>query len=726
MPRTNGAMNPNNDVSHAKIQAELVEALFRSVPIAIIVHIVFSTVLVLLLWDMASKHELLVWLIIIYSLTLVRWLLMYTYQRQKSTSKTKPYWGIATATLSWIFGIAWGTVPLLFLDPVQPVTIIIITIILVGLNAQALMAVVSYPPAYFASVLVLISLITVLLSRGGTVGAQVALLVSLNLIASLFYAKNVYKTLKNSMQLRFENAALRQETEDKSALLETTLQNIQQGISLVDRQNRLRMWNQRFLGLLGLSSNQVNNNQYLNSILRTVDPLLEQLDEGQVDYFRADGAIIEILQNAMPDGSRVLTCTDITELKHREAALNAARQEAEWANAAKTRFLATASHDLRQPVHALGLFFANLADRVRDAETAPLIKQIEDSIEAIDSMLNALLDISKLDAGVVHPHVGPVVMADLFKRLATEYQSHGINPFGILLERRLFKRRETEHSSTAGETANTLRICPSRVIVQSDPTMLERILRNLISNALRYTRNGHVLVGVRRRGDKLRIEVHDTGPGIPTDQLDDIFLEFHQLGNPERDRHQGLGLGLAIVKRLAALLGHQITVRSRLGRGSCFSVTLPIVRHSASCSPLSPATIPGKELQGRRILVLDDDGAVLEAMDGLLRRWGCIVIKAASLEEAQEKLEICSLPPELLVVDFRLHGDLSGLGVAAILRKKLRCYVPTLIITGDTDPDHLREAEASGYPLLHKPVQPAKLRSVVRHLIRAYEHDSVN
>lgn len=718
-------MNPSNHVAHAEIQAEHIDTLFRSVPIAIIVHTVTGTILVLMLWGVASHDKLLAWLVVLYGLTVARWFLMHAYRR-RSTSETTAHWGTAAATLSWIFGLTWGAVPILFLDPGQPTTLIIITVILAGLNAQALMAVVSYPPAYFASVLVLLSLITVLLLRGGALGAEVALLVSLNLVASLFYTRNVYGTLSHSLRLRFENTTLRRETEEKSALLETTLQHIQQGISLIDRENRLRMWNRNFLDLLGLGDRQIQNGQRLDTILNAADPPLTQPQSGQMEYRRSDGAVIEIRQSAMPDGSRVLTYTDISELKRRENALDLALQEAERANAAKTRFLATASHDLRQPIHALGLFFANLADRVRNAETESLIKQIEDSIEAIDSMLNALLDISKLDAGVIRPHVGPVAVADLFKRLATEYQSHGINPFGVLLERRLFKRPETPHQPTARETGNALRIRSSRAIVQSDPAMLERILRNLISNALRYTRNGRVLVGARRRGDKLRIEVHDTGIGIPADQLDDIFLEFHQLGNPERNRHQGLGLGLAIVKRLAALLGHQITVRSRLGRGSCFAVTLPIARESTHCALPSPATIPGRELQGRRILVLDDDSAVLEAMDGLLGRWGCVVIKAASLEEAQEKLKANAPPPELLIVDYRLRGELSGLEAVALLQKNLRRYVPTLVITGDTAPDHLREAEASGYPLLHKPVQPAKLRSVVRHLIRVNEREPLN
>ncbi|HYQ90916.1 MAG TPA: NahK/ErcS family hybrid sensor histidine kinase/response regulator, partial [Candidatus Competibacteraceae bacterium] len=485
---------------------------------------------------------------------------------------------------------------------------------------------------------------------------------------------------------RFENIALRRETEEKSALLETTLQNIRQGISVVDRDGRLRMWNQRFLDLLGLGHLHVEDHQSLDTLLQAADPPLPELSRARLEYRRSDGAVIEILQNAMPDGDQVLTYTDISDLKRREEAL-------EQANAAKTRFLATASHDLRQPIHALGLFFAALAEQVGNIETTPLLKQIEDSINTIDAMLNALLDISKLDAGVIHPKPGPVAVAGLFQRLETEYQP------------------------IARETGNALRMHPCQAVVQSDAAMLERVLRNLIANALRYTKNGRVLVATRRRGAKLRFEVHDTGPGIPADKLDDIFQEFYQLGNPERDRRQGLGLGLAIVKRVAALLGHDLTVRSRLGHGSCFMITVPLSQEPASSLLFPAMPVPGLELWKHRVLVLDDDHAILAAMEGLLKRWGCQVSTAASLEEAQKKITANVLPPELLIVDYRLPGEVSGLDAAMALQTALGRCVPVLVITGDTAPDRLREAQASGYPLLHKPLQPAKLRSMMRHLI---------
>jgi len=718
-------MHPNVSVTRIEIRAELIDTLYRSVPVAVLVHVVSSAVLVFLLWNKAPHSSLLAWLAVLYGLTVVRWSLMRAYKRRRPSTANKDHWGKAAAALSWVFGLTWAAVPVLFLDPDQPATLVFITVILVGMNAQALMAVVSYPPAYLASVLALLSLIAVLVLRGGVSGAEIAFLVSLNLVACLLYAKNVYRTLDHSLHLRFENAALQREKDEKSVLLETTLQHIQQGISLIDQRSRLRMWNQRFLDLLGSSDRALERGQPLDAILHAVDPTLALLGEGKIEFKRADGAIVEILQTPIPNGDRVLTCTDISELKRREDALDAARRDAERANAAKTRFLATASHDLRQPIHALGLFFANLVDRVREAETQPLIKQIEDSIQSIDGMLSALLDISKLDAGVIRPNVGPVAVAELFKRLETEYRSHGINLFGTLRERRRFRRQDAGRHAFNREAGSTLRMRSSQAVVQSDPAMLERILRNLISNALRYTRNGRVLVSARRRGDRLRIEVYDTGPGIPEDQLDNIFLEFHRLGDPGRDRHQGLGLGLAIVNRLVTLLGHEIEVRSRLGHGSRFSIAVPLYRDATGHSPVSPTATSTATLQGHRVLVLDDDEAVLAAMDGLLERWGCTVIKAGSLDEARGQIAADLPPPELLIVDYRLEGRFSGLEAVAILQKDLRRYVPALVITGDTAPDRLREAEASGYPLLHKPVQPAKLRSALHHLLQPRERDSL-
>jgi two-component system, sensor histidine kinase len=315
-------------------------------------------------------------------------------------------------------------------------------------------------------------------------------------------------------------------------------------------------------------------------------------------------------------------------------------------------------------------------------------------VDAVDSMLNSLLDISKLDACVVQPNVGPVDLAPLMQRL------------------------ESDHQPIAKLTGNALRVRATRAVALSDAAMLQRILGNLVSNALRYTANGRVLVCARSRGEFLRIDVYDTGPGIPSHALEDIFLEFHQLGNPERDRRKGLGLGLAIVKRLASLLEHRIELRTIVGRGSRFSVILP-----KSPQPRRPpdqrAQAPRLDsgVEGRRVLVLDDEATVLDAMRRLLESWGCEVVTVATPEEAEAHVASGGARLDLLIVDYRLRRHASGIETIARLRERAGAAIPALVVTGDTAPDRLREAQQSGYPLLHKPVTPARLLAAMRELV---------
>jgi signal transduction histidine kinase len=371
-----------------------------------------------------------------------------------------------------------------------------------------------------------------------------------------------------------------------------------------------------------------------------------------------------------------------------------ARESAERANAAKTRFLAAASHDLRQPVHALGLFFEDLANRVNSPATQPLIERIDDSIRAIDSMLSALLDISKLDAGVVQPDFGTVALTPLVKRLQKEFQP------------------------VAERAGNTLHVRVREAHVTSDGLMLERLLRNLLSNALRYTQRGKVLLAVRPLGTMVRVDVCDTGVGIPDAQLQEIFTEFHQLGNPQRDRRQGLGLGLAIVKRIAELLGHDIDVHSRVGHGSRFRVTLERARWAPPMVREEPDTTPEEDdLRDYCVLVLDDDRYILDAMQSLLSTWGVVVLGAPSIEAATRLLESSTHKPQLLLVDYRLQDRGTGIQAIHRLQHLLEEDVPAVLLTGDTGPDRLRQAQTSGIPLLHKPVQPAELRSLLRSFL---------
>jgi signal transduction histidine kinase/ActR/RegA family two-component response regulator len=689
------AATPRDEAFREDVKAELVRYLYRQAPGALVAMFAAGCILTYTLWDTVAHERLLGWLLGLVAVCALRLAQVGAFLRHPPPKERATRWAVASAAGSTLIGAVWAAACFMFLDPAQPISLITITVILMGICAGAVVHLASYLPSFWVVIGPSMgALIIVLLRHGDFTSNIVALLATVATVAYFGGARNVHRLLTESLQLSFENLALRREAEEKTALLEATLQNMRQGISLSDANGCLRMWNPQFVELLGVSGTAVGEGVPIRQILSGARPPLNVDGTQRAEYRRDDGGVVEVAQNAMPDGGRVVTYADITDLKRREAALEAARRSAEQANAAKTRFLAAASHDLRQPIHALGLLFATLAESVRDARTAPLLKQIDSAFDAVDSMLTSLLDISKLDAGVVRPHVGPVDLAALLQRL------------------------DDEHQPIARVTGNRLRVRPADAVVASDAAMLHRILANLVSNALRYTIDGRVLVGARRRGRSIRIDVYDDGPGIPEDSLEDIFLEFHQLGNPERDRRKGLGLGLAIVKRLADLLGHRIEVRSALGRGSRFSVTLPAsaeARPSAARGPLAAA--PGADLHGKRVLLLDDEVAVLDAMSSLLERWGCEVTTTAAPEEAEAALASSSAPPDMLIVDYRLRRHASGIETIGRLHQVAGHRIPALVITGDTAPDRLREAQESGYPLLHKPVKPAELRAVMRQLI---------
>jgi two-component system, sensor histidine kinase len=374
------------------------------------------------------------------------------------------------------------------------------------------------------------------------------------------------------------------------------------------------------------------------------------------------------------------------------------KEIAERASAAKTTFLAAASHDLRQPVHALGLFIGALRRVVMPLEGQRLIEQIEESTVAMDGLFSALLDISQLDAGTVD----------------VNRQSFLI---GVLLERIC-----RDHEAEATAKGLSLVWAKSTAVVDCDPVLLERILRNLVANAVRYTDRGRVLVGCRRRGAAISIQVLDTGPGIPPAQRDRIFLEYYQLGNPERDRTKGLGLGLAIVRRLVDLLGCEITLRSRMGHdsreghGSCFEVSVPMVTGGIPASRDAPEATSGAFAHGF-IVVIDDELAIRNAMAALLAGWGHETVVVGSGDEAMRQLSIRAQRPDLIICDYRLRDGENGIRVIERLRSEYNETIPAMLITGDTAPDRLAEAKASSLLLLHKPVSNGKLRAAIVHLI---------
>jgi signal transduction histidine kinase len=378
------------------------------------------------------------------------------------------------------------------------------------------------------------------------------------------------------------------------------------------------------------------------------------------------------------------------------AELRARKEEAETATLAKSRFLAAASHDLRQPIHALGMFVARLAQLPHDRETRHLIANLEASVRAMQDLLDALLDISRLDADAVRVHVQPTPLSRLFEQLR-----------GALLP-------------MATDKGLRLRMRASDLWVQSDPTLLHRILLNLVSNALRYTGRGGVLVGCRRSrgGSHVWIEVWDTGVGIAPEHQQDVFREFYQIGNPERDRSKGLGLGLNIVERTARLLGHPLQLCSIPGSGTRFRVEVPLAPPGdpAAYAAASDAAVLD-DVRGLRVLLIEDDRQSAQALRGLLDSWGCIVAVAEGLQGAQLTVS-GGFNPDLILSDFRLRAGESGLQSLQRLRSSLRHSVPACLMSGDTDPALIQACRDVGLPLLHKPVRPAKLRTLMRRLVR--------
>jgi CheY-like chemotaxis protein/anti-sigma regulatory factor (Ser/Thr protein kinase) len=383
------------------------------------------------------------------------------------------------------------------------------------------------------------------------------------------------------------------------------------------------------------------------------------------------------------------------KIRTEELALDLSRQNeiAEEANRAKSSFLAAASHDLRQPVHALRLFVGALRQTPLPANAERLVEQIDASTSAMDGLFAALLDVSRLDAGVVAAHRRPFALGSMLERVCLDYVGE---------------------AEAKGVTLTCVR-CGA--IVDSDPALIERIARNLLANAVRYTDSGRIVVGCRRRPGHIAMQIWDTGRGIPADKHERVFLEYYQLGNPERDREKGLGLGLAIVRRLTDLLGCKLTLRSEPGRGSCFEVSIAEATGPAS-EPDIPSDASHDMPAGGLIVVVDDDRAIRAGMSSLLSGWGYEVVTAGSATEAIQNLRAQAVQqPDLLICDLRLRDGQDGIEAIDRLRAEYDANLPAMLITGDLAANRLLEAEARGLVLLRKPVPSGKLRVALADLL---------
>jgi PAS domain S-box-containing protein len=376
---------------------------------------------------------------------------------------------------------------------------------------------------------------------------------------------------------------------------------------------------------------------------------------------------------------------DITERKQVEHQLRAAKAEAERANNAKSRFLAAASHDLRQPLSALSLYVGVLRNKVAPADR-PLLNNMKDCVGSLSELLTDLLDLSKLDAGVVTPNVTDFPIAEVLVNLVSV------------------------HAPEALLKGLRLRCVPSGLVARSDAVLFRRMLGNLISNAISYTESGSVLIGCRRRQGRIWIEVWDTGIGVPEDKTAEIFEEFRQLGSDARGGSKGSGLGLAIVAKTAALLGLEIRVRSRPARGSMFSVEMPVGTLGLK---LHDPVVKHRSL---RVALVEDNAAVRQALTGALSGLGHVVVAAATARELYFKLEHCL--PDIIISDYRLAGGETGFDVISLMRDKFGASLPAIIVTGDTDPRLMRTMASQGIAVQHKPLRIESLQACITEQFR--------
>ncbi|NUS18354.1 MAG: hybrid sensor histidine kinase/response regulator [Mesorhizobium sp.] len=414
------------------------------------------------------------------------------------------------------------------------------------------------------------------------------------------------------------------------------------------------------------------------------------------------GNAFSLFQTAISLENRVRNRTEelhatLRRLEQSNIDLSAAKENAELANLSKTRFLAAASHDVLQPLNAAHLSVSALAEVQTSDEGRKLVRQVERSLETMEDLLRTLLDISKLDAGVVQPETGDVSLETLFSSLRSDFLPE------------------------AEKKGLSLKFRPVNVVVRSDRTLLRRILQNILSNALRYTRSGGVLVGTRHRGDIIRIDVADTGCGIPEDQREAVFEEFHRGTSTLADTGLagGLGLGLDIVRRMAAALGHPVTFSSRVGRGTIFHIDVPV-----GMAPAEPAAAVadmdrprGYGLFGTKVLLVENDADVLSAMTSLLERWQCLVRAATSTDDALDLLGDTAWVPDIVIADQHLDGGDLGTATIAEVRDYLGRPVPALIVTADGSEPVAKAARAAGIELMRKPLKPAQLRALLAHLL---------
>ncbi|HYH37481.1 MAG TPA: PAS domain-containing hybrid sensor histidine kinase/response regulator [Azospirillum sp.] len=703
------------------VAAERIRLLYRQMPLVLVVNVVNTALVGFALWEPATAATLVLWIGALALVTAARAALWGWYVRRRPEDTDMAPWGRRFAVASAVSGLLWGATALLFMDFERPLTVLLVAFVVAGMAAGAVTGLASHLPTFYAYLLASVPLMALrLFIEGDRISVSMGALVLIFTAGLVLIGRTFNATLTRRIQLAEEMqrlaGGLEREVRDRTEALQALndrfhgiLSSIDDHVFMIGRSGALLYASPSALRDFGAADGPERIAAWSDLGLppdeaTAIEALYrEVLDTGagttgEVTHLRPDGPHrheYRLNPLAGPDGAVravIAVSRDITERRQAEQALEEARAAAEQANQAKSRFLAAASHDLRQPMQSMFLFAGALRSRLDDPQGQDMLTMLERGLDTLKGLLDSLLDVSRLDANVIEPRLEPLAIRPFLDDIVAAYQPVAAS--------RGLEVRIGEH-------------CEVQVL--SDPMLLGRMVRNLVENAIRYTERGGVVVDCVIDGDAVLIEVRDTGIGIAPDQIDRIFEEFHQIGNPGRDKARGLGLGLAIVQRLSGILGHPVAVRSAPGRGSVFSVRVPL--NSASPLP-SPIPEPHAEASrdGKLVVLVDDDAIVLLGLRATLESCGYQTLIAGSIDQALDRLAADGRTPDLVISDYRLRGGAVGTDAVRAIRQHAGRPLPGIILTGETGAECARDAAEHSCSIIHKPVTPRQLAACLERL----------